>query len=147
MSASSLLVLRMCSLPNFLRLTASWLTAARDGEKTGLFLFFGIGFILTGTRLNCAVTHQIFNYYSKVIFAPLADLEMRLEQIILSFSVTIFSLLPFSHDRTCHVIRGDQLRLQVRCICVLSNPNLLHCKLNFRGVSVLFAGYTHEFMW
>ena len=42
------------------------------------------------TQLNYAVTHPLFNYVSKVIFAPLAGLERRMTQIFLLFSRNSF---------------------------------------------------------
>jgi hypothetical protein len=47
---------------------------------------FSIGCILTNTQLNYAVTHPLFNcMFQKVIFSPLAGLEMRVTQIFLLF--------------------------------------------------------------
>ena len=39
----------------------------------------------THKHSNYAVTYPLFNYVSKVIFAPLAGLEMRVKQIFLLF--------------------------------------------------------------
>ena len=62
------------------------------GSRLSVSMFFLISFILTNTQLIYAVTLQLFNYISKVIFSPLAGLEMRVTQYFCYVSVILFSL-------------------------------------------------------
>jgi len=56
-------------------------------------VFFLIYFILTNTQLSYAVTFLLFNYISKVIFSPLAGLEMRVTQYFCYVSVILCSFV------------------------------------------------------
>jgi len=130
--------------------------------RVALTAYFFICFILTNTQLNCAVTHPIFNCNSKVILAPLAGLETECRRSFCHFPGLFFhcyrSVAFGAHSIMirCSVIMIERVMSSVVTSCVfrcgafsmhISNPNLLLRKLNFRGVSVLFAGYAHKFMW
>jgi len=109
--------------------------------------------ILPNTQPNCAVTHPLFNYSSKsylssidrVINASDADISVIFRDSFLSLSFSRFSAQSITIER--HPWWSAAFSGLLYLVFILSNPNLLLRKLNFRGDSLIFANYTREFMW
>ena len=67
--------------------------------------------MLTNTQLNYAVTHPLFNYmFSKVIFAPLAGLGMRVTHMFLLFFRNSFFIVYQHSDLEGSCSNGAKTR-------------------------------------